>query len=782
MKFTLLLSFILSLTTVFGQTRIRGKVTDGAGQPLFGVNILEKGTTNGTYSGKSGNFEIEISEASAILVFSFVGYQTLELSTESLADNSVVLIEDETLLDQVEVDGQQVSEDPAIVQEIDARSANLLPSAFGEFSQVLATLPGVSTNNELASTYSVRGGNFEENLVYVDNIPIYRPFLANSGRQEGLSFVNSDLIRNISFYAGGWAPRYGDKLSSSLNIEYKKPSQREGNVTLGLLGGSAYVGGANQSKRVNYVVGLRHRDSRYLLRTLEVDGQYFPQFTDIQSFITFDLSRKESNEINRTTLSVLSSYSRNRYLTLPANGETEFGSAERNFRLQTAFVGREELNYDTFQGGANLSHRWSNRFRSNLIISGVYTREQENYEIEGAYRLCDVDNNPNSNSFNDCVVTRGVGTNYSYGRNRLVGTIGDLQLQNQLLINDFNNLQFGVGLNYSDLIDELNEFAFTDSSDFVTITESTFNELGVTATQTTGFIQNTTFTSDSSHVFTYGVRFNYWDWGDEWIISPRLQYLYRLSDRTNIRFATGLYAQPAFYRELRDRDGELVDDLESQKSWHFILGVEQGLNIGRRKFRLTGEVYWKEMWDIVPYDVENIRLRYFANNDAAAVARGVDFRINGEFIAGTQSWFSVGLLETNEDILGDGRAEIRRPTDQRMNIGAYFEDHIPKDPSIRVYLNMNIGSGYPFGPPNSSEFRNAFSGDEYYRVDLGLSKEFNTSVFLGSSALLRIELLNALGADNTLSYIWIEDVTGASFAVPNSLSARFLNIKLTTKF
>ena len=469
-------------------------------------------------------------------------------------------------------------------------------------------------------------------------------------------------------------------------------------------------------------------------------------------------------------------------MTLPANSETEFGSVQQNFRLETAFVGREELNYDTFQGGANLSHRWSNRMRSNLIISGVYTREQENYDIEGAYRLCDVDNNPNSNSFNNCVVTRGVGTNYSYGRNRLVGIIGDVQVQNQLLINDFNNLQFGVGVNYSDLADELNEFAFTDSADFVTITETTFNTLSVTATQSTGYIQNTTFTNDSVHVFTYGVRFNYWDWGNEWIVSPRLQYLFRLSDRTNIRFATGLYAQPAFYRELRNRNGDIVDNLESQKSWHFILGVEQGLNIGRRQFRLTGEVYWKEMWDVVPYDVENIRLRYFANNDATAVARGIDFRINGEFISGTQSWFSVGLLETNENILGDGRAEIRRPTDQRLNIGAYFEDHIPKDPTVRVYLNMNVGSGYPFGPPNVPDLRNAFSGDEYYRVDLGLSKELRTSHFFGTSALIRIELLNALGADNTLSYIWIEDVNGASFAVPNSLSARFLNIKLTSKF
>ncbi len=784
-RLVIIVAVWLSAAYGFGQTVYRGQVVNEDGNALAGVNITIPTLNQGTTTDGSGRFEITIAEDTLTCTISYVGYKTITLTVGemmALADRTIRMVPEATVLEELEVVEDQVRIDAAPVLNISSESARLLPSAFGEFSQVLATLPGVANNNELSSTYSVRGGNFDENLVYVNDIPIYRPFLANSGRQEGLSFVNPDLVRNINFYAGGWAPKYGDKLSSSLNIEYKRPEQLEGAATVGLLGGTAYVGGYLPKARASYLVGARHRDSRYLLNTLEVDGQYFPTFSDIQAFSTIDLSKRQSGQINRTTLSLLFSYARNRYLTEPASLETEFGSVQQNFRLQTAFEGREILNYDTFQGGARFSHRWNDFFNTDYITSAVQTYEREDFEVEGAYRLCDVDNDPGSSSFEECVVTRGVGTNYNFGRNQLGATILTHEIRNQWLINSQNNLEFGGSLTYQAIEDEIDEFAFVDSVDFVTITEQIHNSLDLNSFQYAGFIQNTTFFGDSTHILTYGVRFNYWDENNEWLVSPRMQYLLRLSDRTNIRLATGIYSQPPFYRELRDRRGEIVEGLLAQKSAHFILGWEQGLSIWGRDFVLTSEIYWKLMWDVVPYDVENIRLRYFANNDARAFARGVDFRINGEFISGTQSWFSLGILQVQEDVAGDNQGFIRRPTDQRVNLGAYFEDHLPLDPTLRVYFTLNVGSGYPFGPPEVPEFRNAFSGDEYYRVDLGISKHFYPKIPFVREMVVRAEMLNALAADNTLSYIWIEDVNGANFAVPNSLSARFLNIKFTTKF
>ena len=772
----MILSAVFCLLTRAQTVNVEGKVVDNNGLPLIGVNVTLADTREGTITNDQGRFTLPADSTSVTLTFSFVGYETRTLRAPEQGDWEIVLNRSTTLLEDVQVSESAIQEDPAIITRIDATSAQNLPSAFGEFSQVLATLPGVANNNELSSVYSVRGGNFDENLVYVGDIPIYRPFLANSGRQEGLSFVNTDLVENINFYAGGWSAKYGDKLSSSLNIGYRTPENLEGGITLGLLGGRAHMGGVLADGKVNFLVGARHRDSQYLLNTLEVEGEYFPRFTDVQSQIGFRLSED-------TQITSLFSYARNRYLTNPTSQQTEFGSVQQNFRLQTAFVGREILNYDTYQAGAKLSHRFSEVLRSHLIVSGVHTVETENYEVEGFYRLCDIDNDPNSSAFDECVTTRALGSNFSYGRNALEANVVNTEIRNEWLVNDENLLELGVGISYQSIRDEINEYAFIDSSDFVTITEQVFNELEINSLQYTGYVQNTSFFSDSSHILTYGVRVNYWDENREWLLSPRAQYLFRVSPVTHLRLATGIYSQPPFYREFRDRQGNIVEGIKAQKSFHIIAGIQQTLKIWNRDFIITGEVYWKRLWDVVAYDVENIRLRYFANNDATAFARGFDVRINGEFIKGAQSWFSLGILQTQEKLPDDGRGYIRRPTDQRVNIGSYFEDHIPGDPTVRVYLNMNIGSGYPFGPPDSEEFRNVFNGDEYYRVDVGLSKYFQLKrKNFFNEIILRFEVLNALAADNTLSYTWIEDVRGANFAIPNSLSARFLNVKLSTKF
>ncbi|MEQ6168716.1 TonB-dependent receptor [Ekhidna sp. MALMAid0563] len=784
---TLLLFLFISIPLVAQNEVIEGRIVDELGEPIPAVSvILKDDRTKGTVSNLDGYFLLELDSGTYDLIFSHVQYGTYELSgiPTGVSDFIVTMKPKATQLDDVEVEGERDRDpiDPAT--KIDAKSAKNLPSAFGDFNKVLLTLPGVAGNNELSSAYNVRGGNFDENLVYVNDIPVYRPFLANAGRQEGLSFVNPDLVGDINFYAGGWESKYGDKLSSSLNIDYKEPESLEGQINFGLLGGSAFIGN-RINDNVQYLFGARHRDSRYLLNTLETDGQYLPTYSDIQGFFTFDLTGRGSEQINRTKLNWLLSYGRNRYLTLPESQTTDFGSVSQNLRIQTAFDGREELDYDTYQSGFNLSHRWSNRFLSRWIVSGVYTSERENYNVEGAYRICDIDNNPGSNSFNECVVVRGIGTNFNYGRNTLEAQIYNTEWRNEYLLSDWSILEAGFGYNKNIIDDELNEYAFLDSAGFVNLNESTFNELDLETSVITGYLQTTLFSKDSMHAVNVGARVNHMDYNDETLFSPRLIYRFRPNweKETTFRVSVGKYSQPPFYRELRDRQGDIQEDVKAQQSVHIIGAMERLITWWNRPFLFSVEGYYKHMKNVIAYDIDNVRLRYFANNDAEAFAYGFDFRINGEFIPGTQSWFSLGILNTQEDIVEDDKGYIRRPTDQRINLAFYFEDHLPGDPTMRVYVNSVFGSGYPLGPPNEINARNIFSGDEYYRVDLGISKSFqlNNNKYL-KTLWLRAEVLNVLGADNTLSYSWIQDVTGAQLAIPNSLSARFLNFKISADF
>jgi len=772
---------------LYGQKEVlEGRVVDDRGRPVPAVNvILGSDRTIGTVSDVNGYFKLDLEKGSYDLILSHVQYGTHEFKDVPTGASEFVVTLKQNIrrLEDVTVEGNEKSDaiDPAA--KIAAKSVQNLPSAFGDFSKVLLTLPGVSGNNELSSAYNVRGGNFDENLIYVNDIPVYRPFLANAGRQEGLSFVNPDLVNDIRFYAGGWEAAYGDKLSSVLNIDYKEPEDSEGNMTVGLLGGSAYIGN-RINDNMQYLFGARHRDSRYLLGTLETDGEYLPAYTDVQGFLTFDLSRGTQN-INRTKLNWLFSYGRNRYLTLPVSQSTAFGTVLQSLSVQTTFDGREELDYDTYQSGFNFSHRWSDNSLSRWIVSGVYTGERENYTVEGAYRICDIDNNPGSTSFNDCIVVRGTGTNYSYGRNKLQAGLLSAEWRNELLLSDWSILEAGAGYARNIINDQLNEYEFLDSAGFVTLNRSTFNALNLTANQFTGYLQTTVFSKDSIHALNAGMRVNYLDYNHQLLLSPRFIYRFKpqWDKETSFRVSIGQYSQPPFYRELRDQEGSIREDVQAQKSLHFIGAMERVFNLWNRPFLFTAEGYYKKLSDVIPYDIDNVRLRYFANNDAKAFAAGLDFRVNGEFIRGAQSWFSLGFLRTKEDIVEDDKEYIRRPTDQNVNLAFYFEDHLPNDPSMRVYVNSVIGSGFPLGPPDNFNARNIFSGDEYYRVDIGLSKSFELINYKYLKTIgLRLEVLNVLGADNTLSYSWIQDVNGTQLAIPNSLSARFLNFKISADF
>jgi hypothetical protein len=766
---------------------IYGTVTDSIGQPIPDVAIYTNTKRQSTVSSESGYFNLIVQRnLSKEVSFSHIQYfaESIDLSNssgDSLLIN-MILRQRTKILNQVSIYGSaENTETQAGAISINPKGIESVPSPFQDISRILVTLPGVSANNELSSTYAVRGGNYEENLIYVNDIPIYRPFLIRVGEQEGLGFVNTDLVENIDFYAGGWQAKYGDKLSSSLNVTYKDPTKRQGSISAGLLGGSFSYAGLSDNRRIRTIVGLRHKDSRYILNSLEVKGQYFPTFTDLQSFTTIDLSKAGDGS---SELSVLLSYARNRYETFPVSRETDFGTLSASFRLFVAFEGTELMKYDTYQSGFKWTKKLGPKFTTNWIASGVSTSETERFEVEGGYRLCDINTNPGSATFDECVVTRGVGSNYRSGRNSLDASIFNLETKNKLIVNSNNIVEMGASWGHFDIKDQLQEYTFIDSADFVSIDERSFTNANITSNQFAAYAQHGVTSSNDIHTLTYGVRLNYWDYNGQLLVSPRLQYAFKpqWTKPLVIRMAVGSYQQPPFYRELRNRAGQINPTVEAQSSVHYILGSEYSFSLWGRNFVFFNELYYKHLYNLNLYDIENVRLRYFANNNATGYAAGLDMRVHGEFIPGVESWFSLGLLSTKENNLSSNLGNVRRPSDQRINLSIYFQDHMPNDPSLRIALTLLYGSGFPFGPPKVDQLRNAFSGDEYYRADVGFYKVIDKikdkKPFGFNSLRLGVEILNMFGAENTISYTWVKDVNSNQFAVPNGLSARFLNVRV----
>ncbi|MER2998159.1 TonB-dependent receptor plug domain-containing protein [Pontibacter populi] len=689
----------------------------------------------------------------------------------------------------------------ASTTKLDPRLTRNLPSAYGDFNKILVTLPGVSSNNELSSTYSVRGGNYDENLVYVNGIEIYRPFLISNAQQEGLSFVNPDLVGNIEFSSGGWQPKFGDKLSSVLNIDYKKPTSLAATITGGLTGGSVHLENASRNKKITYLLGVRHKNAQYMLQGLQTDGDYQPKFSDAQAYVTIDLS-KGVEPTGKTTLGILTSYATNNFLVIPESRVTTFGTRQVPLRLFVGFDGREKMDYNTYQAGVNLAHQFTANYSSELIITGVESREREFRDIEAGYRICEMDN---SGNFEECQMVLGIGSEFNHARNALLARVLTAELKNSWQLNQRNNLQFGFKAGLEKIEDELDEYGFADSSDYVTQTYALQSDLDLNTQRYNAYLQHT-IDLDSLKTLTYGLRASYWNYTNEWLLSPRVQYSFitRRNPDLSFKAALGVYYQPPFYRELRDFDGILNPDLKAQRSIHAIVGSDYLFKAWDRDFKLTSEIYYKHLTNVVPYDIDNVRLRYYAKNNAKAYAAGFDVRVNGEFIKGAESWLSLGLMRTREDVAGDsvnvygpegkvtGRQEqgyIRRPSDQLVNIGVFFQDHLPDNPTIRMYLNLVYGSGLPFGPPRQPEFRNSFTGKSYKRVDIGFSKVLvlendlvEQNRFSLESLWIGLEVLNIIDANNRVSYTYVNDMNGITYAVPNYLTGRRLNLRFVAKF
>jgi len=783
MRFLSVLFILISINTsnVLSQSAIiQGVVSDSAQAPLPEVTVRILDASKGTITDESGRYRLTVPADSLLnLEFRYVGYsvviEQIRLAEGQTMELNVILQEEAAILSDVVIKDDELRNEASLTV-IDPRTIESLPSAFGDFNRILVTLPGVVSNNELSSSYSVRGGSFDENLVYVNDIPVYRPFLISNGQQEGLSFINPDMVGAVRFSSGGWQPKYGDRLSSVLNVQYKQPDDFAASASLSLLGGTAHVEGAKG--RVAYVLGARHKSSQYLLNTLETAGGYRPRFTDLQSYVTIRMEKEP--RVKSPVLGVLLAYGRNRYQVRPETRTSEFGTFNQPLRFTVGFVGRELLEYDTYQAGLKYTSWIRENWKSDVIVSAVKAYEREYTNIEGGYRLCDVDNQLGSPTFNECVTTRGIGTRFDYGRNTLDATLINAETRQYILLDNRDAVEFGAGAAAQFFDDYLDEYDFTDSLNYVIDITRRFADSELTNQQFFAFGQYN-WNPDRKFSLTGGLRFTYTVVNNQFLVSPRLQMSYAPDWERDIvfRFASGIYQQPPLYREFRQLDGTLNTSVKAQSSFHLIGGMDYSFEWWGRPFSFIAEAYYKKLWNVNPYDVDNVKTRYYARNDARAFASGLDLRVSGEFVPGTLSWFSVGILNTMEDLEGDGRGYIRRPTDQRLNVAIQFEDHLPNDPRTRVNLSLLFGSGLPFGPPGDIENRNVFNGDIYRRIDVGFSRLFNLKSQQDRQQIrVSVEVLNLLGSDNPISYLFISDYDGNQFAVPNSLSARFLNVRL----
>ena len=703
------------------------------------------------------------------------------------------------------------------ITRIDPTSAKEIPSAFGDFNAILKTLPGVSGNNELSSTYNVRGGNYDENLVYVNGFEIYRPFLVTAAQQEGLSFINPDLVKQIEFSSGGWQPKYGDKLASVLSIDYKTPEKFAASLTGSLVGGAAHAEARSANGRVSYLAGVRYKNAQYVLSSLrQAQGGYNPTFYDAQAFVTIGLGKPA--DMQRTTLGLLGVVAHNDYRFSPETGQATFSTGTNQFtRVFIAYGGRERMQFDTYQSGFNLKHDFSSRLQMELLGSALVSREFELRDVEAAYTFADINRDPNSPDFNQAQRERNIGSQFKHSRNFLTARIFSAETRGRWVPSSSHTVRWGAKIGREKVEDTLDEYSFADSADFVPDARRLRlrSDLSLLSTRSQGFVQDT-WNLDSLRTFTYGARAHYWNTNGQLVISPRLQYsqISRRHPNRSFKVAAGAYYQPPFYRELRDQqttqlgvqEGFLNPALRAQKSYHFIVGKDIRFQQFGRPFKLTTEAYYKYLTDVVPYDVDNVRLRYFAKNNATAYAAGFDTRISGEFVKGAESWFSLGLLTTRENVQGDSistfdstgkplsrdaKGYIRRPQDQRLNLGVFFQDHLPNNPSVRGYVNVVFGTGLPFSPPNLPDLRGTDAlTTNYTRVDLGFSKVVGLKnnnapkahFYSFESLWLGLEVLNVLAANNVGGYSYLQDVNGVTYSVPNYLSQRVVNLRLIARF
>ena len=712
------------------------------------------------------------------------------------------------------------------ITRIDPKNIFYIPSPSGNIEDIIKTQIGVSSNNELTSGYSVRGGNFDENLVYVNDIEVYRPFLARSGQQEGLSFANPDMVSNINFSAGGFEAKYGDKMSSVLDITYKKPLKFAGTVSGSLLGGSLHLQGVSKNRVVAWSLGSRYKSNAYLLKSMDTKGEYRPRFYDVQTFITFTLNEKWSVEF-------LGNVANNQYLVIPANRETTFGTVNNAVKLSIYFDGQELTQYTTMMGGLSTTFKPNSKTKLKLITSAYKANEEEKYTVQGQYYIDQLEADFGKDNFGQVAFNRGVGTFLNNGRNRIDATVLNIEHKGTRIINSNSELLWGARYQREIIQDKLSEWRTIDSAGYVSpynpneinLIDVVKTKINLETNRIQGYVQyafSKQLRDSSTITTTFGARANYWDYNKQTVVSPRITLSFKPNWKRDMVFKAswGYYYQPPFYREMRGFDGKLNPTIKAQQSVHYLLSGDYNFRLWHRPFKVILAGYYKEMKDLIPYEIDNTRIRYFAKNNSVGYTTGGDLRINGEFIKGIESWATIGFLKTMENLSDDRKVTyfnaagdsiingytfdtkavdssvvnpgyIPRPTDQRITFGMFFQDYIPKLPACKMYLNMQFGTGLPFGPPGHERWKQVFRMPPYRRVDIGFAYQIikedkplpNKHPFHFCKAMfISVEIFNLLQVNNTVSYTWIADVTNRQYAVPNYLTRRMLNLKLQLKF
>lgn len=769
--------------------RIFGAIKDEKGSPIELASVRIQGQPSTTLSNLNGSYSIYCTSHDTItVVYSMIGYETRKRSIYNPQDSvriDVMLPSFDASLGEAVVTGQQIQ--TGTMQKITPKDLKLSPSTTGNgVEEIIATQAGVSTHNELSSQYNVRGGSFDENCVYLNGVEVYRPMLVRSGQQEGLSIINPNMVESIGFSSGGFEARYGDRMSSVLDITYKRPEAFEASLSASMLGGGVYVGWGN--KHVSLMTSLRYKTTRYLLGSLDTNGEYNPNFLDYQAYFSWRPNRHWS-------LDIIGNISDNHYNFEPEDRETKFGTMQEAKSFKVYFDGKEEDAFRTFFGSTTLTRHFSPNTFLALQFSTFSTKEQETYDIQGEYWLNEATSQEQL----------GVGTYMEHARNRLRAQVFNTGLRFRTKFTG-HVLQAGFNWQRERIKENAREWEMRDSMgyslphnpDRLTLIYSQRSQNSINTNRFEAYVQDAWRFKTNIGLFnlTYGLRLSYWDWNKETLISPRasIGLMPSFSEKLTFRFATGVYYQAPFYKELRDTTitggistVQLNRNIKSQRSIHFVLGGDYTFRLMNRPFKFTTEVYYKALSNLIPYSVDNVRIVYYGHNMSKGYATGIDFKLFGEFVPGTDSWITFSIMSTKEKLHCQW---LPRPTDQRYNLSLYFTDYFPGTDRWKLALKAAFADGLPFGPPHTDRTQHKFRAPAYKRVDVGLSYRLidNEDKHLHrfgrhiKNAWLGLDAFNLLGIKNVNSYYWVTDITNTQYAVPNYLTGRQINVRLSIDF
>lgn len=789
---TIIFQIICLLVTVTASAQtftLQGRVTDENNDPIefASVSCLKQGKM--TMTSLKGEYSMQLHSADSVVIkFSMIGYKAktrILRRPRGKQTLQIVLHSDENQLGEVTVTGKKI--ETGQMEDISKDHLKSLPSASGNaVEELIQSQAGVSTHSELSSQYNVRGGSFDENSVYIDNVEIYRPFLVRSGQQEGISVINPDMVEKISFSTGGYEARYGDKMSSALNIKYRKPKKFEATASASMLGASAFIGVSN--KKVSWSNGFRYKTTKHLLGSMDTKGEYSPTFIDYQTYLTYTPNK-------RWEIKLLGNISDNHYNFTPEDRETKFGTMENVKAFQVYFDGQEKDVFRTFFGAVGITRNFGEKTSLSLIASAFNTREQEKYDIQGQYWLTQTETSENL----------GVGTYFQHARNYLKAHVESAKLLFKTKYKK-HDIEGAFTFKKEKITENSVEYEMRDSSNYsiphtgkdLYMIYSMRAKNVLDANRIEAYVQDAfRFTSNNEktlYTLNYGVRLSHWSYTKETIVSPRvsLGIIPAFNENITMRFATGLYYQAPFFKELRDTTTQngityasLNSKAKSQRSIHFIAGFDYRFRMNNRPFKFTAEAYYKALGNLVPYSVNNVKVVYYGSNESSGHAAGIDLKLYGEFVPGTDSWLSLSLMNTSMKLNGKS---IPLPTDQRYAINMFFTDYFPGTDRWKMSLKLALADGLPFSAPHQELESNVFRAPAYKRADIGLSYRLLNNegkqrkhiqlrnVWLGA------ECLNLFGINNVNSYYWITDVTGGQYAVPNYLTGRQINFRVTVDF